>query len=111
MLETPIGSIRLHHWLAPDDDRAKHDHPWSFTTFVLKGGYTDSSPSGEEHLRAPAIRHRKAEHQHTVFPDPGCAWTVIITGPKTRQWGFWVKGKFVKSYRYFYKFGHHPCDS
>ena len=30
--ETPWGSIRLHHWLAPDDDRAKHDHPWSFTT-------------------------------------------------------------------------------
>lgn len=109
-LETPWFSIRLHHWLAPDDDRAKHDHPWSFTTFVLKGGYTDSSPDGDDHLRAPAIRHRKATHQHTVFPDPGGCWTVIVTGPKIRNWGFWVKGKFVKMNKYFLTYGHHPCD-
>ena len=114
MVETPLGSVRLHHWLAPDDDRAPHDHPWSFTTFVLRGGYYDLSPTGSEHLRAPAVRRRAAEHPHTVFPDRDGAWTIIVTGPKVRQWGFWVKGangvKFVKSYRYFYKYGHHPCD-
>lgn len=109
-VETPWFSVRLHHWLAPDDDRAKHDHPWSFVTFVIRGGYTDSSPSGDEHLRAPAIRYRPAEHQHTVFPDEGGAWTVIITGPKVRQWGFWVAGKFRKANKYFLTFGHHPCD-
>lgn len=108
--ETPWGSIRLHHWLAPDDDRAKHDHPWNFVTFVLKGGYTDSSPSGDEHLKAPAVRYRGAEHQHTVFPDPGGAWTVIVTGPKLRKWGFWVNGKFMKMNKYFLTHGHHPCD-
>jgi hypothetical protein len=108
--ETPWFSVRLHHWLAPDDDRAKHDHPWSFTTFVVKGGYIDSSPDGDEHLRAPAVRHRRATHQHTVFPDPGGAWTIIVTGPKVRSWGFWVKGKFVKMNKYFLTHGHHPCN-
>lgn len=108
--ETPWGSVRLHHWLGPDDDRAKHDHPWSFTTFVLKGGYVDSSPEGDEHLRAPAIKYREATHQHTVFPDPGGCWTIIVTGPKIRKWGFWVKGKFVKMNKYFLTYGHHPCD-
>jgi hypothetical protein len=77
---------------------------------VLKGGYTDVSPSGSQHLKAPAIQYRPAEHRHTVFPDEGGCWTVIFTSAKKRQWGFWVKGKFVKSYKYFYKFGHHPCD-
>lgn len=109
-LETPWFSIRLHHWLAPDDDRAPHDHPWSFTTFVIKGGYRDASPAGDEHLRAPAIRHRAATHQHTVFPDPGGAWTILVTGPKTRDWGFWVKGKFRKANKYFLTHGHHPCN-
>lgn len=108
-VETPWGSVRLHHWLAPDDDRAPHDHPWGFTTFVLKGGYTDASPDGDEHLRAPAIRHRDAEHQHTVYPDEGGAWTVIVTGPKVRSWGFWVAGKFRKANKYFASYGHHPC--
>ena len=108
--ETPWGSIRLHHWLSQDDPRHRHDHPWSFVTFVLKGGYTDLSPAGDQHLRAPAVQYRDATHQHTVVPDKGGAWTIIVTGPKIRKWGFWVDGKFKSRIKYFWKFGHHPCD-
>lgn len=109
-LETKWGSIRLHHWLSHDDDRAFHDHPWDFVTFVVKGGYTDSGPNGDEHLRAPAIQHRSATHQHTVFPDDGGAWTIVVTGPRVRTWGFWVEDKFVKANKFFLSRGHHPCD-
>lgn len=109
--ETRWFSIRLHHWLAPDDDRAHHDHPWRFTTFVLWGGYTDDSPAGDEHLRAPAIRRRTAEHRHTVRPDPGGAWTIVVTGPRIRTWGFWADGvKLIKANKWFASRGHHPCD-
>lgn len=110
-IEMPWGSVRLHHWLGPDDDRAFHDHPWSFVTFVLLGGYTDRSPDGDEHLSAPAFRRREAVHRHTVIPDPGGAWTVIACGPKVRVWGFWAGGmKFVKANKWFASRGHHPCS-
>lgn len=109
-LETKWFSVRLHHWLKPDDDRAFHDHPWSFTTFVLKGGYVDKNPDGEQHLKAFTIQHRDAHHKHTVVPDEGGCWTIIFTGPKIRNWGFWVKGKFIKMNKYFLTYGHHPCD-
>jgi hypothetical protein len=107
--ETRWGSIRLHHWLSPDDDRAFHDHPWWFVTFVLRGGYTDSTPTGPDHLHAGSVRYRPAEHQHTVIPDRGGAWTVIITGPRIRAWGFWPTGRFVKANKWFASRGHHPC--
>lgn len=110
MIETPLGSLRAHHWLGPDDDRAFHDHPWWFVTFVVKGGYTDKTPHWVEHLRAPVIRRREAHHQHTVVPDEGGAWTVMVTGPKTRLWGFWQNGKFVKANKWFLTRGHHPCS-
>lgn len=110
MVETPLGSLRLHHWLAPDDDRAFHDHPWWFLTFVLKGGYNDMSPDGCERLRAPAVRFRRAHHRHTVRPYIDGAWTVIITGPKERLWGFWLGDKFVKANKWFLTRGHHPCS-
>jgi hypothetical protein len=110
MIETPLGSLRVHHWLGPDDDRAFHDHPWWFLTFVVKGGYTDKCPHWVEHLRAPAIRRRAAHHKHTVVPDEDGAWTVMVTGPKVRVWGFWKDGKFVKANKWFLTRGHHPCS-
>lgn len=108
-IETPIGSVRLHHWLGPDDDRAFHDHPWWFLTFVLRGGYIDVSPEGDDHLYAPAVRFRRAHHRHTVVPECEGAWTLVITGPKVRRWGFWLNGKFIRANKWFLTQGHHPC--
>jgi len=109
-IETPWFSCRLHHWLGPDDDRAYHDHPWNFVTFVLRGSYCDMFPDGCEVLRAPAVRYRSALHRHTVIPNP-TAWTVVLTGPKIRPWGFWpTMTKFVKANKWFASRGHHPCD-
>lgn len=108
-IETPLFSIRLHHWLHSDDNRALHDHPWWFITLILKGGYTDLSHNNE-HLSQGSIRFRKAEHQHSVKVGKGGAWTVLLTGPKTRKWGFQVGKKWKKSNKYFLEHGQHVCD-
>jgi hypothetical protein len=109
-IEFPFGSLRVHHWLAPDDDRAFHDHPWWFLTIVLAGGYTDRNPGGEDHVRRGSVRFRPALHRHTVVPDIGGAWTLLITGPPVRAWGFWLDGKFRKANKWFLTYGHHPCE-
>lgn len=103
-------SIRLHHFIRSDDARAFHDHPWWFITMVLRGGYTDRSPDGDDHLGVRSIRYRPALHKHTIVVDSGGVWTVLITGPQTRRWGFWVNNKWKKSNKYFFEHGHHPCD-
>ncbi len=110
-LELKSGrSLRLHHWLKADDDRAFHDHPWWFLTVVLRGGYMDDSPVGQDFLYAGSVRFRRALHQHTVRPYADGAWTLMVTGPKSRPWGFWKDGKFVKHNKWFFRFGHHPCS-
>lgn len=108
-LEVPFGSVRVHHWLGPDDDRAFHDHPWWFLTIVLRGAYADVSPAGEDYLRAGSVRFRRALHQHTVCPRAGGAWTLMVTGPRSRAWGFWRDGKFTRANKWFLTRGHHPC--
>lgn len=109
--ETPWVSVRVHHWLGPDDDRAFHDHPWWFITLVLRGGYTDKNPDGADRLHAGSVRYRPALHRHTVVPDPEGAWTVLLTGPIIRSWGFWPGGvKFVKANKWFFTRQHHPCS-
>lgn len=109
-LEAPFGSVRVHHWLGPDDDRAFHDHPWWFATIVLRGGYTDHGPDGDDVLRAGSVRFRPARHRHTVVPAPRGAWTVLVTGPATRRWGFWQGEKFTRANKWFLARGHHPCS-
>lgn len=105
-----LFSLRLHRWRASDDERAFHDHPWWFLTLVLRGGYVDVSPSGEDRLRPGSWRFRPALHRHTVRVDPGGAWTLMLTGPDLRRWGFYARNRFYSVQQYFRKFKHHPCD-
>lgn len=112
-----IGSVRLHQWLGPDDDRAPHDHPWWFITFVIKGSYLDYTPSPDpsqvmtgELVPRWAVRYRPARHRHTVDPFKS-TWTLVVTGPVVRKWGFWPyesgRRKFVKANKWFASRGHH----
>lgn len=128
-------SVRVHHWMGSDDPRHFHDHQWWFLTLVLKGGYTDiSSPNPEagvtsiaweqsdepgavqlatkhhEKLSPGSVRFRPALHTHTVQVDPGGCWTLMITGPPRRDWGFWVNGIWKRQRKYFRDHGHHPCE-
>lgn len=36
-------SLKLHIILRSDDDRALHDHPWTFWTLMLSGGYWEET--------------------------------------------------------------------
>jgi hypothetical protein len=121
-IETPWFSLRLHHWIRSDDKRHLHDHPWAFWTFVLKGSYIDVSgdewtsrypndfPADLENVRRFHLYFRPASHRHYVEVPAGGCWTLVLTGPKVRYWGFWVRGKFRKANGYFKEHGSHVCD-
>lgn len=110
VLDFGAFAIRVHRWQSSDDTRAFHDHAWNFTTIVLRGSYVDISDHGEDLLTAGSVRYRPATHRHTVkILRPG-TWTLVVSGPVIRRWGFWVKNKLWKRDRYFATNGHHPCD-
>lgn len=105
-------ALRLHHWIASDDQRYKHDHGWWMLILVLWGGYTDVTDTGEDVLRAGSIRLRSATHRHTVRVNKGGCWSLLLTGPKLRKWGFYKPGsnKMIRPLRFFDRIGHHPCE-
>lgn len=102
-------SVRLHHWLASDDQRFFHDHGWWYISIVLKGRYIDRSPKGYAWRRAGSVGFYPATHRHSVIVNKPC-WTLLITGREKRIWGFWVNGRFRKRNKYFFAHGHHQCD-
>lgn len=107
-------NLYLHKFLRDDVDEALHDHPWWFVSIILKGGYDeitlDEPPFRKEGVRryAPSVAFRRAEHRHRVvlpkrtsYADdtrreiPIPCWTIVLTGPVSRSWGFWCPKGFV----------------
>jgi hypothetical protein len=110
VLNLKLFSFRVHHWYAGDDERCFYDHSWWFWVLVLRGSYWDISHDGFEIMRPGTLRFREALFRHTVKVNPGGCWTLLLTGKQVRRWGFWPDGKFLRSEKYFKKYGHHPCQ-
>lgn len=89
-------NIYLHNIRRSDDDRALHDHPWHNISIILKGSYVEQSWTGEKkHTRGSVIFRRATKRHRLIIPDGEETWTLFITGPKIREWGFWCSKGFV----------------
>lgn len=88
------GNIYLHRIIGPDEP-VMHDHPWQFRSVILSGGYLEVTPNGTRYRGVDNSHTRQAADRHyiqSVMPD---TWTLVITGPVVREWGFWINGRWV----------------
>jgi hypothetical protein len=95
-------NLYLHNIRRSDEDRALHDHPWCNVSIVLRGGYVEIVPTPGATKVAkwrPAgsivIRRPRAAHRLVVSEVLGPVWTLFITGPRLREWGFWCPKGWV----------------
>ena len=86
----------LHNFKASDDP-VFHDHPWTWCSIVLKGGYWEHRIGQPRKWRGPgSICIRKATDMHWVEMDPSVdTWTLFIHGKRQRDWGFLVNQKWT----------------
>lgn len=89
----PVFNIYLHQFLRSDDDRALHDHPWVNASILLEGEYVEHTiPQGGINRRvryvAGDVKFRGPRYAHRVELSAGECWTLFITGPRLRVWGF-----------------------
>lgn len=89
-----IFGAYLHQFLRSDDDRALHDHPYAFNcSFLLEGIYVEHTIGAggihHRHLRmAGGHKFRFGPAPHRVELVDGPCWTLFLTGPRYRNWGF-----------------------
>lgn len=84
-------NIYLHKLCRPDSDRDLHDHPWWSLAIVLRGYYKEEGPGGFYFYNAGNFKFRRATYKHRIdFVSYQC-WTLFITGPVVRKWGFITK--------------------
>ncbi len=92
-------NIYLHEMYRSDDDRALHDHPWFWASFILRSYYTERSILAGGRFRdrdyfAGSLRFHGPRYAHRLMM-PGHSsratdrpLTLFITGPRLRDWGF-----------------------
>jgi len=88
-----VFNIYLHRFLRSDDDRALHDHPWFNMSYLLDGEYTEwTIASGgvnkKKVYKAGDVKFRSPWVAHCVILHNGPCWSLFITGPVMREWGF-----------------------
>lgn len=103
-------NIFLHKFHKSDPDDV-HDHPWPYTTLILKGGYYEWIPEfnsksekiGEKRMwRGPGhFRVCSATSYHRIELNPDVtAWTLFMPGPQKREWGFLVNNQWIHNDQY-----------
>lgn len=86
-------NIYLHEIRHDDIDLALHDHPYDFESTILRGSYLEHRQSFDG-KPAHAIYKtgdrnvKRAESLHRLQVLDGPVWTLLITGPRRREWGF-----------------------
>jgi hypothetical protein len=84
-------NVYLHKIIRDDDPRALHDHPWWNVSVLLKGGYLEwrkDRPPAWRRAGSVVFRRATCAHRLTLGASGTPAWSLFITGPKTREWGF-----------------------
>lgn len=110
-------NIFLHRFLKSDPDHT-HDHPWSYATVILKGGYWEHIPTEYGPLRSPdgnlntkrvwrgpghfRICSADSFHRIELNPEVEC-WTLFMPGRQRREWGFDVEGQWIHHEKYLEK--------
>jgi hypothetical protein len=111
-------NIYLHQMLRDDQDMVLHDHPWWNISLIIRGGYYEHMPSSHwrEHYQGLASRgiyyqaqnevavrrrpgqviFRRATAPHRLtLPKGSISWSIFITGPVLRNWGFWCPKRWT----------------
>ena len=86
----------LHNFKASDEP-VFHDHPWTWCSIVLKGGYWEHRIGQPRKWRGVgSICFRKSTDLHWVETDPFTdTWTLFMHGKRQRDWGFIVNNQWI----------------
>jgi hypothetical protein len=107
LIQTPWFGIYVHWINLPDSDPDLHDHPWNFTSTILRGGYVESaapiSDPSKARIKAWSrwSTHRMTQDQcHKIVILAPDTVTLIFVGRRRGSWGFYTPNGYVPHEQY-----------
>lgn len=90
--------IYLHRFVRRDAERHVHNHPWRWAlSLVLAGLYIEELATHDDPACGYQVKHRRVAWwnwispttRHRIFDVEPETWTLFITGPRFKGWGFY----------------------
>lgn len=109
IIECKWFNIYIHSIYKADEDEHLHDHPWNYISIVLYGKFMEAiknSTSAKQKyemnwLSPKDISAQKAERTHKIYMLLSeKIVTLFFTGPRFREWGYDVDGKWIDNVTY-----------
>lgn len=106
IFKTPWCALCLHWLYRPDAEPWLHDHPVSFLSIILRGGYAEKRWNPTQGLHVKLNRRFnfvRATHndKHRIIFCRKNTLTLCLMGPKTREWGFHMPTGWLYWKRYY----------
>lgn len=121
-IRTRLFSIYVHRFDGPDPGIDLHDHPWTFRSIVLRGGYVEERcrtlwaiQHARVHQRSIArmgfsilgrgtpvarrrfhVNHMPLDTAHKITDVIPGTITLVLCGPVRRSWGFYTPFGYVR---------------
>jgi hypothetical protein len=130
LVRTPWFALRLHRFHRADPS-CHHDHPWPFISLILQSGYVEETPieqpagrfwplfgarwrvlsrsgagqgSHDRTFYGPGcllVRPATWKHRVMLYPSAGEPLTLVLSGKRIRDWGFWTRAQGWLNWRKF----------
>lgn len=88
VVKATFGALCVHWIKKPDPEPYTHDHPVTFLSLILWGGYTEWRNGVVRKRRWFNFIRASALDRHTIIEVKPNTVTLCFMGPKTREWGF-----------------------
>jgi hypothetical protein len=89
IIQTPWFGVWIHKFDHGDSRATLHDHPASFVSLVLRGGYIEIRPTGPRIIRHINIMRIKDCHYiSNLLRTP--TWTLLLIGRQKKRWGYLI---------------------
>ena len=103
IIQTPWFGVLLHRIYKPDWARELHNHPWSFMSLILTGGYTEECKRNGDNVKqvrrgVGSVSRRTKQDFHRISELHGTVRTFVLVGRRRQEWGFLVPSDEVKGF-------------
>jgi hypothetical protein len=95
--------LMLHHLRHSDPVPDLHDHGWWFISLIFWAGYGEESNNGYHFHWPGTILYRPTSWRHRILIYGKPAWSLVLRGPRVREWGYWPKGRWCWWRKYDWK--------